>query len=189
MHAPKPFPAISSDSPPGALRFRLQSDFDMSVDDLWAFHMRPEALSLLSPPLSGFRVLDRGDGVADGSVLRAEVGVWPLKSSWVALHCGVEPGRSFTDIALESPFPYWIHVHDFESLGDQRSRLTDTVWFLPPRFMGRFLGRILIKPFLRLMFAWRHRATGREAKRIVGREAAVGNQAKACGHAMSGGLS
>ena len=180
--------AVHNPPAPGAIHLRKQTDSDPTVDELWSFHMRPEALTLLSPPLSGFRVVDPGNGVANGSVLRAEVGLWPVKNRWAALHCDVEPGRSFTDIALESPFPYWIHVHEFNALEGRRSRLTDTVWFLPPRSMGRFVGRIVIKPLLQLMFAWRHRVTAREAKRFSENPAAVGNQSAMFGHEASGGL-
>jgi len=174
---------------PGAIHFRKTSDFDVPLDDLWAFHMRPEALSLLSPPLTGFRVVDRGAGVANGSVLRADVGRWPLKQGWVALHVAVEPYRSFTDIALESPFRYWVHVHDFEAIGSGKSRLTDSVWFVPPRHVGRTLGRIVVKPLLRLMFSWRHRVTRRETENNAKRRSVLRNQNALCGQGLRGGPS
>lgn len=178
-------PHVSS----GAIHFRTASDFDVPLDDLWAFHMRPEALTLLSPPLSGFRVVDRGAGVANGSVLRAEVGRWPLKRDWVALHAAVEPYQSFTDVALESPFPYWVHVHVFEAIGEGRSRLTDSVWFVPPRPIGRTLGRIVVEPLLRLMFSWRHRVTRRETENNAKRRSVLRNQNALCGQGVRGGPS
>ncbi len=174
---------------PRAIHFRKASDFDVSLEELWAFHMRPEALSLLSPPLSGFRVIDRGAGVGNGSVLRAEMGRWPLKRTWMALHAAVEPYRSFTDIALESPFPYWVHVHAFEAIGERKSRLTDSVWFVPPRPIGRALGRLVVKPLLKLMFAWRHRVTRRETRANADSRQALGNQNTLCGQGARGGLS
>ncbi len=168
--------AAAPDGTPSVVHLRKTSVFDVSLEELWSFHMRPEALSLLSPPLSGFRVLDRGAGVSNGSVLRATLGQWPLRRSWVALHGAVEPYRSFTDIALESPFPYWVHIHDFEAVGEGASRLTDSVWFVPPRYIGETLARLVVKPLLKLMFAWRHRVTRRETEINAKRRPAPGNQ-------------
>jgi ligand-binding SRPBCC domain-containing protein len=144
-----------------AQRFQHSSEFEVPASELWSFHMLPEALEVLAPPMSGFRVLDRGRGVAEGSVLVAELGFRPLRSRWQALHCCIEPGRCFTDVALESPFPYWVHQHRIEPVNGARSRLTDTVWFVPPTWLPRRLGGFLSAGFLRLFFAWRHVATRR----------------------------
>ena len=144
-----------------ALKFEHTSVFPVPGSELWSFHLRPEALSVLAPPLSGFAVVDRGEGVADGSLLVAEVGWPPFRSRWQALHLGVEPGRSFTDVALESPFPYWVHHHGIDPAGAGASRLTDTVWFVPPRWLPGRLGGRLTAAALRVFFAWRHRATRR----------------------------
>jgi hypothetical protein len=144
-----------------AQRFEASSEFPVSGAALWAFHLRPEALEVLAPPFGGFEVLDRGTGVAEGSVLTMAVGRGPLRARWVALHCGIEPGREFHDVALEAPFPYWVHRHRVTPLGPAASRLTDTVWFAPPRWLPRALGAVMARAALRLLFAWRHRATRR----------------------------
>jgi ligand-binding SRPBCC domain-containing protein len=144
-----------------ALRFEASSDFPVASAALWAFHLRPEALEVLAPPLAGFEVREPGSGVAEGSVLTMIVGRGPFRARWVALHCGVEPGREFHDVALESPFPYWVHRHRVSPLGPAASRLTDTVWFVPPRWLPRAVGATLTRVALRLLFAWRHRATRR----------------------------
>lgn len=147
-----------------ALKFEHRSEFPVPVRELWAFHTHEAALDVLAPPLSGFRVVDRGDGVADGAVMTAEVGFGPLHQRWRALHYGVEEGRAFTDVALESPFPYWVHHHRMEELGRQRSALVDTLRFVPPRGLRSPLARPLLTAALRLFFGWRHRATLRWLK-------------------------
>lgn len=143
------------------IRFEFQSTFDASVGRLWEFYMAPAALERLAPPLSWFRVVDAGSGVADGSVLEATVGPWPVRSRWVAFHAAVRSEESFVDIALESPFRYWVHLHRFEAASGNRSRLTDVVWFVPPRGVPRVVGRLLAAVLLRPMFWWRHRVTRR----------------------------
>jgi len=149
------------------IRFQHQSTVDAPLQRLWAFYMSPDALRRLSPPLSFFRVIDRGAGVADGSVLVATVGPWPLRRRWVALHAGVHAESGFVDIALESPFAYWMHLHRFEAVGGSRSRLIDVVWFLPPSGVPRWAGRLFAAGPLRWMFAWRHHVSRRAVRDVV----------------------
>ncbi|MDX2436671.1 MAG: hypothetical protein QNL88_06420 [Acidobacteriota bacterium] len=144
-----------------ATRFEMASDFQVSAADLWSFHMHDDALDVLAPPFSGFAVRDRGEGVSNGSVVEFALGAWPLRKRWVALHCNVEPERSFTDIALDAPFPYWVHRHDMKSLAPESSRLVDTVWFRAPGGFPRWIADPAVRVVLRLMFSWRHWATRR----------------------------
>ena len=141
-----------------ASRFQLESEFDAPVEALWQAHMRPDALARLTPPLTGFVVTDPGEGVADGSVVEARVGPG---MRWRALHTGVRPHQGFTDVALESPFRYWVHQHLFERLGEGRSRLRDVVFFVPPRWIPARPARWAFATLLGLLFRWRHRATRR----------------------------
>lgn len=147
-----------------AVRFQQSSEFTAPPADLWAFHLRPEALQVLAPPLSGFRVLDPGRGVAEGSIAEFSVGFGPLRTRWIALHFAVEPGRSFSDVALAGPFAYWIHEHVIEARSEGCSRLVDRVWFVPPRWLPRVVARLALGAF----FTWRHRATRRWLRGNVG---------------------
>lgn len=154
MAAPRPY------------RFHFESTFEVPVRRLWGFYMEPGALERLTPPLSWFRVVDRGAGVANGSVLEATVGPWPFRRRWVAFHAAVHRHESFVDLALESPFECWIHLHRFEAVSDHRSRLKDVVWFLPPAGVPRWLGRAVVALALRWTFWWRHRVTRRALRQL-----------------------
>lgn len=154
-------------TPATPIRFEFQSTFDAPVSRLWRFYMAPEALERLTPPMTWFRVVDSGSGVADGSVLEATIGPRPLRSRWVALHAAVRREESFVDIALESPFRYWVHLHRFEAVGVSRSRLIDVVWFLPPSGVPRWAGRLFAAGPLRWMFAWRHHVSRRAVRDVV----------------------
>ena len=143
-------------------RFEHTSEMPCPVDRLWAFHMRPDALAVLSPP--GTRVVDRGQWVADGSVVTLEVGWWPLRSTWRALHSSVRPPVSFTDVALESPFEFWAHQHTFEAVHGESSRLRDVVHYLPPRWLPRWIAGSVTRLALGALFRWRHRRTRRAVR-------------------------
>ncbi len=144
------------------IRFEHTSDMPCSAARLWAFHVRPDALDILSPP--GTRVVDRGAGVSDGSVVTLELGWWPMTTTWKALHTGVRPPTSFTDVALESPFAFWTHQHTIEEVGGAASRLRDVVHYLPPRWLPAWAARPLAGLALRLLFRWRHRRTRRAVR-------------------------
>lgn len=142
-----------------ATRFEMSSEIPTDVESLWRFHLQPEALEHLSPWWMGLKIVDPGEGVADDSLVRAEVGVWPLRISWEALHCSVAGNQSFTDIAIRSPFRYWVHQHGIEPVSSTHSRLTDVIWFVPPAWMPCFMARPAIKIALRALFNWRHYKT------------------------------
>jgi len=142
-----------------AIRFEHTSILPVPVGRLWQFHMRPDALALLTPPFPPVRQVDRGDGVADGSLVRLRLGFGPLGYDWTALHTGVRPNRSFTDVALQSPFPCWVHLHSFDELTRATSRLTDVIVVVPPRWLPGRIGRALLRFALRRLFVWRHART------------------------------
>lgn len=144
------------------IRFEFTSDMPCSAAQLWCFHMRPDALDILSPP--GTRVEDGGDGVSDGSVVTLRLGWWPITTTWKAMHASVRPLRSFTDVALESPFAFWTHQHTIEALGGGASRLRDVVHYLPPRWLPAWAARPLTALALRLLFRWRHGQTRRAVR-------------------------
>jgi len=148
-----------------AMRFEHSSVLAAPVGRVWGFHVSPGALSHLSPKVMGFKVVDPGGGVANGSLLKAEVGFGPLKSRWHALHSGVEENRGFTDQAVRSPFRYWVHRHELEPFEGNRTRLRDTIWLVPPRWMPAALFRPVIQAGLRALFAWRHRQTRKAVER------------------------
>jgi len=141
------------------LRFEHTSVMPCSAERLWDFHMRADALDVLSPP--GTRVVDRGAGVSDGSVVTLRLGWWPVTTTWQALHSGVRPPESFTDVALQSPFAFWSHQHEIEALDAVTCRLRDVVHCLPPRWLPAWAARPLTGLALRLLFGWRHRRTRR----------------------------
>ncbi len=134
--------------------------------------MRNDALDVLSPP--GTRVVDRGMGVADGSIVTLQMGWWPVETTWKALHAGVRAPESFTDIALQSPFAFWAHQHEIEALDAGTSRLRDVVHYLPPRWVPAWAARSLTGLALRLLFGWRHRRTRRAVTADVQRRSAGG---------------
>ncbi len=126
------------------------------IERVFAFHERPDALERLSPPFPPLTVIQRTGGISTGAKVHIRIGF----IDWHAVHTAFDPPRLFVDEQERGPFRKWIHRHEFEDLGDGRTRLTDRLEFELPG--GALLNRLLA-PFVRLglgqMFSYRHRAT------------------------------
>ena len=127
------------------------SVIDAPIYEVFDWHTRPGAITRLTPPWQPMRVVAEADSLKSG---RAELGL-PGGLRWVADHQpdSYDPPRRFVDtIGAEglASLPArlavrWRHFHEFEDLGDQRTRMTDRVATPVPAAA------------LRAMFIYRHR--------------------------------
>ncbi len=119
---------------------------DAELDEVFAWHARPGAITRLSPPWQPVRVLAEASSLRDG---QAVLGL-PGGLRWVATHQPdrYDPPHAFADV-LES-FPLsaifsWRHTHRFAAADGSRTLVTDEVeTSIPERA-------------LRSMFNYRHR--------------------------------
>jgi hypothetical protein len=126
--------------------FTFSSVVDEELDEVFAWHTRPGAITRLSPPWQPVRVLAEATSLRDG---KAVLGL-PGGLRWVAVHQPgqYDPPNTFADV-LES-FPLstafsWRHIHRFASAGERATLVTDEVeTSLPARVV-------------RSMFSYRHR--------------------------------
>ena len=142
-----------------------ESIIPASAEKLWAYHVRPGAFERLTPPWEPVELVDRGDGVENGSraVLRLKVG--PVSMRWIAEHHDCVPptgenGGRFTDVQIKGPFAHWSHTHSMENDGETGStRLRDAITFaLPLGSLGR-LGLSAARRKIERMFRFRHAVT------------------------------
>ncbi|OBH28568.1 TIGR01777 family protein [Mycobacterium sp. E342] len=124
---------------------------DAPIADVFAWHTRPGAFTRLSPPWQPMRLVTEATSLRDG---RATLAL-PGGLRWVAVHQpdGYDPPRRFVDAiggdglaALPARTAVrWRHTHDFEDVGDGRTRVIDRVETPVPSAL------------LRPMFTYRHR--------------------------------
>jgi hypothetical protein len=119
---------------------------DAPLDEVFAWHARPGAITRLMPPWPPVRVEREAGSVRDGqAVLRLPGGL-----RWVAAHQPGEydPPHEFADALASTPLSAvlpWRHTHQFAVAGERATRVIDVVDTpLPARV-------------LRPMFAYRHR--------------------------------
>ena len=129
----------------------FSSVVDTPRDEVFAWHARPGAINRLSPPWSPLRVISEAASLKDG---HAELAL-PGGLRWVADHQAdlYDPPRRFVDTigsdglaSLPARLAVrWRHTHEFDDLGDNRTRVIDRVETPVPAAA------------LRPMFVYRHR--------------------------------
>ena len=139
--------------------FVYRTRIPASADDVYEWHLRSGAFERLVPAWERIRLLDPGNGVADGSRVELELSNGPFRQRWTAEHRDIVSGKQFRDIQVRGPFAKWEHTHSFIADGTNACWLEDRVEFAPP--FGA-LGRLAVpsvRKKLRATFAYRHRTT------------------------------
>lgn len=144
------------------MRFVKETVFAATVEELFAFHERPDAFALLQPPWEHSEILQPPSSLQVGTVVKLRTRVGPAWVNIEAEHVGYEKNRSFEDVMHRGPFAKWHHKHLF--LADPGGcKLRDEIDYEPPFGpLGRVVAPVLIEPRLRKMFDYRHDVTRRE---------------------------
>ena len=136
--------------------FSFSSELDASPERVWAWHLRPGALTRLTPPFESSQVIASG-GVAEGARVEVRAEILPgVATVWTMEHHDVVPPDHFRDRMLRGPFDRWEHLHRFERLSATRTRATDEItWQLPLGALGAIADG-MVRTRLERMFAFRH---------------------------------
>lgn len=153
------------------MKFIQESVFDASVEELFAFHERPDAFALLQPPWERSEIIQPPRGLEVGTVVKLRTRVGPLWMELVAEHVAYEKNRRFEDVMRKGPFAKWHHKHLFFPQGSG-SRLRDEIDYEPPLgALGRLAAPFAIERRLRKLFDYRHEVTRRELARAPAKTA------------------
>jgi ligand-binding SRPBCC domain-containing protein len=140
-------------------RFVKTSVFRASVEEVFAFHERPDALHLLMPPWDKTEVITPPSSLEVGTkvVLRSRVG--PVWVTLQAEHVAYEKNVRFEDVMTRGPFKTWHHVHGFEEV-DGGCRLTDDVHYdVGWGPLGQLANWVEVRGRLKKLFDFRHEVT------------------------------
>jgi len=151
--------------------FERSAWVDASLDEVWAFHVRPSGLEALTPDWFHLRVeAVRGpagesdsEELESGARIRASVrplGVGP-RQRWTSQIVARERDDGtayFRDVMVDGPVPEWEHTHLFYGDGD-RTLVRDRVEYaLPGGSLGRRVAPLALVG-LEPTFRYRHRRT------------------------------
>ena len=144
------------------MQFVKESILPATVEEVFAFHERPDAFELLQPPWDRVEIITPPGGLEVGTrvELRTKVGFFWLKI--IAEHVAYERNRHFEDVMRKGPFARWHHRHLFFAHEDG-CRLRDEIEYAPPLgWLGRMIDPIAVRPRLARLFDYRHEVTRRE---------------------------
>ena len=146
------------DTAPGDLaRFTYSSVLGAPDADVFRWHEQPGALAALTPAAL-VRIEERDGGIRDGGRVTVSIGLGPARLRWSMRHYGYINGRRFCDEQVAGPFAVWRHAHLFESLGPSQTLYEDRIEFAVARRLAlNRLAAAVLRPLLRIAFAYRHR--------------------------------
>jgi len=144
------------------VQFVKESFMPATVEEVFAFHERPDAFELLQPPWDPVDILQAPTGLEVGTRVKLRSKVGPFWVDIVAEHVVYEKNRRFEDVMVKGPFAKWHHKHLFFP-HDGGCRLRDEIAYEPPLgVLGRIANPIAVRPRLQRMFDFRHEVTLRE---------------------------
>lgn len=135
----------------------VEDVLDVPIERVAPFFERPENLEAITPPFLAFSIRTPSPvPMHDGALIDYVVRLHGLPMRWRTRIEDWSPGRAFTDVALRSPYAYWIHRHEFEPLAGGRTRVTDRVRYAPPLLpLSRPVHALFVRPTLERIFAFR----------------------------------
>ena len=139
------------------MRFRARSRQPGTAQKLYDWHLRPGALSLLTPPWEFMRFRGLDEGLRDGDLRQLQV--TPLYLSWWARHRNFQEGRTFEDFQERGPLQRWSHQHSFFSDGAEDCWLVDEIDFELPLAPLSHVVVPILKQQMQTMFRFRHLMT------------------------------
>jgi len=143
--------------------------------EVFAFHERPDALQLLTPPWEKAQIVKLPGSLRPGSraIVRLKLGFFTVEC--VAEHVDYEPGVLFSDRQVVGPFGHWFHRHRFLDDGEGGTIYRDEIEYLPPLGpIGAFFGGPMLESKLQRLFDFRHEVVRRACEGGQDRDANQG---------------
>jgi len=140
--------------------FVARTRLNATADEVYRWHLAPDALEKLVPPWEPVEVVSKEGTVEDeGALVTIRVRTGPIWQRWVSRHHSCIPGRQFRDTQVAGPFAVWEHTHSFVPDGDG-SILEDRIEYaLPGGRVAHWLAGWFVRRKLKRMFDYRHRVT------------------------------
>ncbi|MFT7668463.1 MAG: ligand-binding SRPBCC domain-containing protein [Planctomycetota bacterium] len=140
--------------------FLTRSKLSATAEEVYLWHMLPDALERLTPPWEPVEVESKTGPIdEEGALVTIRLRMGPLRLRWVSRHHDCIPGRQFCDTQTKGPFALWEHKHSFIPDGDG-SILEDRIHYaLPGGWLGNLVAGWFVRRKLKRMFDYRHRVT------------------------------
>jgi len=145
--------------------FRYTSSIPASVETVWDFHERPDALQRLTPPWQPVQIVRQENGLAVGAEAEYAIQIGSVPVRWVARQIECRDRVQFVEEQIDGPMEFWRHYHQFESLSGGGTRLTDRIDYqLPGGLTVELALGWWVDARLHDMFRYRHEVTQRACR-------------------------
>jgi ligand-binding SRPBCC domain-containing protein len=135
------------------LKFERAIEINAPIDKVFHFHDDTKNLLKITPPNTKVEVL-RMDKPGKGQrVVLAITQFGFFKSKWDVEIAEYESPTRIVDKALQSPFSKWTQTRTFTKLGENKTRMTDTVEYeLPMHAVTDFFAKSFVDKEIAKMF-------------------------------------
>lgn len=136
-------------------RFRDTVIIAAPIEPVFAWYTDLKNLVRMMPPDLRVRIVKADAPLRKGSRVRFAVayGSFPLEMTWEMLIVEFEMNRHFADRQTKGPFDHWLHRHEFRSLENGHTEVTDTLEIgAPMGIFGRMAEKTFVTAQLRAIF-------------------------------------
>lgn len=143
------------------LTFVKESLLDATPAQVFAFHQRPDAFTLLLPPWEETRVIRPPTSLEVGTRVLMKTKLGPFWFTIEAEHVACVHNERFEDVMRRGPFAHWHHKHLFLARGAQCLLRDEVEYVLPLGPLGQLFGAPIARHKLERLFTFRHEVTRR----------------------------
>ncbi|HTY53555.1 MAG TPA: SRPBCC family protein [Candidatus Binataceae bacterium] len=125
--------------------------------ETFAFFANPKHLEAITPEFVHFKFLRPPPSeLHGGSVISYRIRILGVPIRWQSVIESWEPPARFVDLQVKGPYSYWRHVHEFEDVGEHRTRSNDRIDFaLPMGPLGKIAHKLFVARMLNQIFDFR----------------------------------
>ncbi len=126
-------------------------------DDVFPFFADAGNLEAITPPYLRFEIVTpRPIAMGEGTLIEYKLRLHGLPINWLTRIEVWEPGVRFVDQQMRGPYALWHHTHEFEAVGDDRTKMTDIVRYaIPFGPLGALAHALFVKRDVHRIFDYR----------------------------------
>lgn len=127
----------------------------ISLEDAWNFFSCPKNLNKITPPEMDFEITNNpSDTTYEGQIITYKIGIFPfIKTHWITEITHLKEKQFFVDEQRFGPYAMWHHEHHFESVNQQKTKMTDCVHFkLPLGLIGNHVAGKMVSNKVQYIF-------------------------------------
>ena len=128
---------------------------DAGLEEAFAFFADPWNLEAITPPWLRFRIVSAPARLRRGGHLRYDLRLFGWGVRWHTEIVEWHPPRSFTDLQLSGPYPFWEHTHRLSPV-PAGTEIFDLIRYrLPGGALAPVVQRLAVGRWLDAIFTYR----------------------------------